>query len=155
MADQPVKGELKVGNSDSIVLRSKGGITPSGWSCEHLPYLVEFDNFGSNRNVGKPSPTPFIWGWDEITWFALLPESERNDWLRYAWKWVRDTDPAGHLQMPGSRVLTPGTRGGARWYWANTRSDACPAGFNTESTIRELWSIPPDDGEKESGTKTD
>jgi hypothetical protein len=135
---QPYKGVLKVGYSDSIFTKSKGGITPSGWSCEHLPYLVEFDNFG-RRNPGKPSKSPFIWGWDEITWFALMPEAERNDWLRYAWKWAAETDPNGHLQMPGSRVLSPGTVDGPRWYWANTRSDACPAGFNTEKTIAELW----------------
>jgi len=136
--DQPHKGVLKVGYADSIFTKSKGGITPSGWSCEHLPYLVEFDNFGRS-NPGKPSKSPFIWGWDEITWFALTSEKERNDWLRYAWKWVKDTDSNGHLQMPGSRIITPGTRDGPRWYWANTRSDACPNGSNTEETIRELW----------------
>src|SRR6266403_2092292 len=75
----------------AIFKRSKGGVTPGGWSCEHLPYLVEFDNFGRS-NPGKPSKSPFIWGWDEITWYALLPEQERNDWLRYAWKWVKDND---------------------------------------------------------------
>jgi hypothetical protein len=136
--DQPFKGVLRVGYADSIFKRSKGGITPSGWSCEHLPYLVEFDNFGRS-NPGKPSKSPFIWGWDEITWFALLPEKERNDWLLYAWNWVKETDPIGHLEMPGSRVMSPGTPDGQRWYWANTRSDACPNGFNTESTIKEIW----------------
>jgi len=140
VADQPHKGVLKVGYSDSIYTKSKGGLTPSGWACDHLPYLVEFDNFG-RRNPGKPGSAPFIWGWDEITWFALLPEKERNDWLRYACKWVRDTDPNGHLQMPGSRLMTPGTPDGARWYWANTRSDACPNGFNTEETIRTIWAM--------------
>ncbi|HWX23067.1 MAG TPA: hypothetical protein VN578_24460 [Candidatus Binatia bacterium] len=138
VADHPYQGVLQVGYADSMFTRSKGGISPSGWSCEHLPYLVEFDNFG-RRNPGKPSRAPFIWGWDEITWFALLPEKERNDWLRYAWKWVAETDPNGHLQMPGSRVISPGTPDGPRWYWANTRSDACPDGSNTEETIRELW----------------
>jgi hypothetical protein len=124
---------------DAVFTKSKGGITPSGWVCEHLRYLVEFDNFVRSRNPGQPGKDPFIWGWDEITWFALMPERERNDWLRYAWKWLRDTDPNGHLQMPGSRVITPGTRDGPRWYWANTRSDACPNGSNTEETIREIW----------------
>ena len=139
VTNQPYRGVLQVGYADSIFQRSKGGVTPSGWSCEHLPYLVEFDNFGSH-NPGKPSQSPFIWGWDEITWFALLPEAERNDWLRYAWNWVRETDPNGHLEMPGSRILSPGRNSdGPRWYWANTRSAACPNGFNTEETIRELW----------------
>jgi hypothetical protein len=139
---QPVKGVLKIGYADSLFQRSKGGITPSGWSCDHLPYLVEFDNFGSN-NPGKSSQAPFIWGWDEITWFALQPETDRNAWLRYAWQWLRDNDPVAHLEMPGSRVLSPGSGGGPRWYWANTNSDACPNGFNTEATIRELWGASP------------
>jgi len=138
VTNQPYKGNLQVGYADSIFKRSKGGITPSGWTCEHLPYLVEFDNFGS-RNPGKPSQSPFIWGWDEITWFALMPEADRNQWLHYAWNWVKDTDPTGHLEMPGSRVLRPGNPDGPRWYWANTRSAACPNGFNTEQTINEIW----------------
>lgn len=136
--DRPHRGVLKVGYADSLFTKSKGGLTPSGWSCEHLPFLVEFDNFGRST-PGQPSKSPFIWGWDEITWFALMPEKERNDWLRYAWQWVKDTDPNGHLQMPGSRVITPGTPDGPRWYWANTRSEACPNGWNTEDTIKELW----------------
>jgi hypothetical protein len=136
--NRPYQGILQTGYADSIFKRSKGGITPSGWSCEHLPYIVEFDNFGSH-NPGKPSASPFIWGWDEITWFALTPEAERNAWLRYAWNWVKDTDPNGHLEMPGSRVLRTGNREGPQWYWANTRSAACPNGFNTEETIKEIW----------------
>jgi hypothetical protein len=138
VTNQPYHGVLQVGYADSIFKRSKGGITPSGWTCEHLPYLVEFDNFGS-RNPGNVSQSPFIWGWDEITWFALMPEAERNQWLRYAWDWVKSTDPAGHLEMPGSRVLRPGNREGPQWYWANSRSAACPQGFNTEETIRDIW----------------
>jgi hypothetical protein len=138
VAGEPYKGVLKVGYSDSIYRRSMGGITPSGWSCEHLPYLVEFDNFGG-RKQGTPVGPPYVWGWDEITWFSLKPEAERAAWLRYAWKWVRETDAAGYLQMPGSRVLTPGTKDGARWYWANTRSEACPEGANTEAVIKDLW----------------
>ena len=125
--DKPFEGVLQVGYADSIYRRSKGGMTPSGWSCEHLPYLVEFDNFGS-RNPGHPSKAPFIWGWDEISWFTLLPESTRDEWLRYAWKWLKDNDPDGHLEMPGSRVARPGNPGGPRWFWANTRSEACPDG---------------------------
>ncbi|HXI72653.1 MAG TPA: hypothetical protein VNN22_20120 [Verrucomicrobiae bacterium] len=140
VTNQPYQGVLQVGYADSIFQRSKGGITPSGWGCDHLPYVVEFDNFGSH-NPGKPSSSPFIWGWDEITWFALMPEAKRNQWLHYAWDWVRKTDPNGHLEMPGSRVLRPGNRTDPQWYWANTRSAACPNGFNTEETIREIWGI--------------
>lgn len=140
VAGQPYKGILETNYADSIYLKSKGGITPSGWSCEHLPYLVEFDNFG-NHNPGKSGNAPFIWGWDEITWFALMPEAERNAWLVYAWNWLKTTDPNGHLEMPGSRVLRPGSRTEPDWFSANTRSAACPSGFNTENTIRKIWGI--------------
>jgi len=142
VAGRPFKGVLQVGYADSLYKRSNGGITPSGWFCDHLPYLVEFDNFGSN-NPGHTSSAPFIWGWDEITWFATQSEADRNDWLRYAWNWVHDNDPIGHVEMPGSRVLSPGSAGGPRWYWANAKSAACPGGFNTEATIRELWGTGP------------
>lgn len=147
VTNQPYKGTLQAGYADSLFLRSQGGITPSGWVCEHLPYLVEFDNFGSH-DPGRPSASPFIWGWDEITWFALMPQAERKEWLRYAWHWVKDTDPNGHLEMPGSRILSPGNREGPHWYWANTRSAACPGGFNTEETIQEIWAADPAPNQK-------
>jgi hypothetical protein len=52
---------------------------------------------------------------------------------------VKKTDSTGHLEMPGSRTLSPGHREGPRWYWANTSSPACPEGFNTEETIKQIW----------------
>ena len=69
--------------------RSKGGITPSGWKCEHLPYLVELDNYGRSKEPGKAGMGVHgVWGWEEITWFSQLPEEARNAWLQYAGKWV-------------------------------------------------------------------
>ncbi len=137
--DKPQEAILKVGFSDGIYGRSKGGETPSGWKCEHLPYLVEIDNFGVSRQPGKPNAGGiWIWGYDEITWFAKQSESYRNDWLRYAWDWVRKTDPNGHLEMPGSRTLrSPGDS--KRWYYANNPSAATPDGFGQEETIRAIW----------------
>src|SRR5207302_6217966 len=46
VSDKPQEAILKVGFSDGIYGRSKGGVTFSGWKCDHLPYLVEIDNFG-------------------------------------------------------------------------------------------------------------
>ena len=46
--EQYMEGILEVGYSDSIFKRSKGAWAPSGWYAESLPYLVEFDNFGTN-----------------------------------------------------------------------------------------------------------
>jgi hypothetical protein len=140
VANEPQKAVLEVGYSDAFYGRSHGGIAPSGWKCEHLPYLVEFDNFGGTRNPGESSqshgPSIFTWGYDEITWFAQQPEAHRNEWLRYAWSWLREHDPNGFLEMPGGRMLTHGDR---NWYFANTKSAASPQGFNQEETIKAIW----------------
>jgi hypothetical protein len=137
--DKPQEAILKVGFSDGIYGKSKGGLTFSGWKCDHLPYLVEIDNFGASRQPGKPNAGGiWIWGYDEITWFAQQPEDYRNQWLKYASDWVKKTDPAAHLQMPGSRTLRS-PLDGKRWYYANTKSAAVPEGFNQEETIREIW----------------
>jgi len=137
--DRPQEAILKVGFSDGIYGRSKGGIAPSGWKCEHLPYLVEIDNWGVSRQPGRARAGGiWIWGYDEITWFAHQSPEYRHQWLRYAWDWVRKTDSNGYLQMPGSRTMTsPLDR--KRWYYANAPSPAVPEGYGDEDTIRAIW----------------
>lgn len=135
----PLHGALRMGFVDGIYGRSKGGITPSGWPTDHLPCLVEFDNYGASEKPGVGGQGHFwVWGWDEITWFAQLPEAARNAWLWYAWKWVRESDPNAYLEMPGSRNLSasPNKR---RWYFANRQSKATPLGSGQEDTIRQIW----------------
>ena len=73
---------------------------------------------------------------------APEPEAYRNDWLRYAWDWVRKTDPAGHLQMPGSRTMRS-PLDGKRWYYANKPSAAVPEGYSQEEAIRAIWAADP------------
>ena len=137
--ERPQEGILKNGFSDSLYGRSKGGLSPGGWKCDHLPYLVEFDNYGRSRKPGEPGMGGcWVWGWDEITWFSQQPESYRNDWLRYAWKWLNEHDPDGYLEMPGYRCLS-GTRNGKRWYYANQPGKTVPEGFGQEETIRAIW----------------
>ena len=130
---------LELGFSDGLYGRSKGGMTPSGWSCEHLPYLVEVDNWGASRHPGAAKQGGvWVWGYDEITWFAHQDGRQRGEWLRYARDWVRRTDPDGHLQMPGGRTLSS-PADGMRWYHANRPSPAVPAGLGDEEAIRAIW----------------
>ncbi len=137
--DKPQEAILKVGFSDGIYGRSKGGTTVSGWKCEHLPYLVEIDNWGVSRQPGQAGAGGiWIWGYDEITWFAHQSRQYRRDWLSYAWDWVRRTDPHGYLQMPGSRTLRS-PRDDLRWYHANNPSPAVPNGMGDEEAIRAIW----------------
>jgi hypothetical protein len=136
---RPRDASLEMGFSDGLYNRSRGGITPSGWSCTHLPYLVEIDNWGVSRRPGEPGQGGiWVWGYDEITWFAHQPRAYRAEWLRYAHDWVRKTDPNGHLQMPGSRTLSS-PQDGMRWYHANRPSEAVPTGSGDEEAIRSIW----------------
>ena len=141
--DQPLEGKLEVGHSDGIYRKSTGAVSPCGWKAESMPYLVEFDNFGIRRN---PEPgianidDHFCWGYDDITWFALQNETYRNKWLWYAFDWLRETDPNGHLQMCVIRMIThPENNKTYRSYFANTQTVACPIGFSQEETIKEIW----------------
>jgi hypothetical protein len=128
---------LQVGFSDGIYGHSKGGVTPSGWKCEHLPYLVELDNWGVSRTPGQAGAGGnWVWGYDEITWFAHQSKQYRADWLQYAWDWVRKTDPNGYLQMPGSRTASSPD---IHWYFANNPSPTVPSGMGDEEAIRAVW----------------
>jgi hypothetical protein len=135
----PQEAILQVGYLDSIFLRSKGGRTYSGWQCEHLPYLVELDNYGASKHPGEPGQgNDWVWGYDEISWFANQSREYRSEWLRYAWNWVRKTDPDGYLEMPGSRTETSPLND-RRWYFANAPSSAVPEGLGDEEAIRAIW----------------
>ena len=137
--DHPQEAILQVGNLDSIFLRSKGGRTYSGWQCEHLPYLAELDNWGASRHPGEAGQGgDWVWGYDEISWFANQSKQDRSQWLRYAWDWVRKTDPNGYLEMPGSRTETSPLNH-HRWYFANAPSAAVPDGLDDEEAIRAIW----------------
>ncbi len=137
--DKPQEAILKIGFSDGLYGRSKGGLTFSGWTCDHLPYLVELDNYGVSRHPGKPNEKGefnWVWGYDEITWFTHQPQAYRAGWLQYAWDWVRKADTNAYLEMPGSRTaVSPDTR----WYFANNPSPAVPTGLGDEQAIRAVW----------------
>jgi len=138
--EKPQEAILQVGFTDAIYGRSKGGKTFSGWVCEHLPYIVEFDNYGRSNHPGQPNAQGgsflWIWGYDEITWFGLQSKEYRAKWLQYAWDWVRNTDTNGYLEMPGGRTASSAEM---RWYFANNPSDACPTGRGDEPAIRAVW----------------
>ena len=124
--------------------RSGSGITPSGWSTTRLPFLVHLDNRGFSGKAGTPGlGGSWTWGWDEISWFANQPEAYRNEFLGYADNYISTMWPkyAGHLEMPGIRVITPAINGTSN-YFANS-STFYFLGFNQEETIRQIWELNP------------
>lgn len=137
--EKPYESQLEVNHLDALYNKSEGCLSPSGWACDHLPYLVEFDNYGRGQSPNVADTTShFVWGWDEISWFAQQPEPYRNRWLTYAHQWIKQTDRNGHLEMPGCRMIScPNQTEGS--YRANTQSAACPLGYSQEETIKSLW----------------
>ena len=137
--DQPPKGSSRSATRTPFSPGARAASPPAAGPANTCPSWSSSTTSAAATRASEQRHV-FIWGYDEITWFSVLPEAERNEWLHYAWKWIRDNDPNGHLEMPGSRVISPARHGGGpRWYWANTRSDACPDGSNTEETIKEIW----------------
>lgn len=106
IVEEPQKCELSRRYLDSVYDKRKRGITPSGWTTDALPYLIEIDNGGIGPNPGEPSLNSYMaWNYDEITWLALQPEEYRNEWIRYAWNWIRENAPHAYFQFPTRRMI--------------------------------------------------
>ncbi|WP_375416334.1 hypothetical protein [uncultured Hymenobacter sp.] len=94
------------GPTDAIYRLSRGGRAPGGWLVRQQPALVELDNWGPAARPGQPGQWPWLWGLDEISWFATQPSTYRDLWLVYAVAWLRQLDPNTYLEMPGLRGVT-------------------------------------------------
>ncbi|MFC5406266.1 hypothetical protein [Cohnella soli] len=146
----------QTGEKLALVLEgfSEGGVTPSGWSCDTLPMLMELDNWGG-KFFSESDGFPYErrawkewWGYDQIAWFASQDPESRNHFLAYAFKWTAVNNIHAYLQMPIRRTLgscqisMPASGGGegvTDCYQANQASTGCPFGFGQEETIKKIW----------------
>ena len=70
------------GNSLQWIGRSDGGEHPLGFTIAHNITILEFDNYGGNGNHDVPTSGTFhVWGYDDITWFAVQPDWYRNQFM--------------------------------------------------------------------------
>lgn len=133
------EAKLEIGYLDSILGKTIAGTTPSGWYAARLPYLLEFDNFGTSTHPGIPAQDHFVWGYDEISWLGLVSEDYARQVVGELVAFMEKTDPVGYIQMPGCRVTATPYKSGYYSYLCNTKSPACPTGRNLETTIKDLW----------------
>ena len=40
-----------------------------------------------------------------VLWFVRQPEAYRNEWLRYGWNWLKETDRNGFPGMPAFQTI--------------------------------------------------
>lgn len=136
----PQRCELIMGWGNSLYGRSMGGETHSGWKTDSLPYFVEIDNYGCQpKELLNTQVDYYPWGYDECSWFAQQPKWYRREWLEYADRWVRENDPAGYVEMLGTRgvsVWDPDAPDGTHREFYYVNSDA----FQDAEIVFDIWS---------------
>ncbi|MEN6307010.1 MAG: hypothetical protein ABFD91_04570 [Anaerohalosphaeraceae bacterium] len=143
VAGHPGEAILEAGYADSVYGDSTGGINPSGWSCDHQPYTVHFDNISGaysadhTTNVG----TPWVWNWDESAWFSHQTETYRNNWLWYASKWLKTNDPNGYICMSGLKICQDPLNfdDNLEWTYKAYTYTGSNHGMNQQETIKAIW----------------
>jgi hypothetical protein len=143
VAGHPGEAVLDASYQDSIYGKSLGGISPSGWTCTHMPYLVHFDNTSGKCSDDHTvnSVTPWVWNWDESAWFAHQSELYRNNWLWYAYNWIRTNDNNGYICMSGRKICQDPVNFDGYLSWMYKADTYVPLnyGFNQEETIKAIW----------------
>jgi len=133
---------------------SEGGENPNGWSGEQMPYLMEYDNWCGREYDDKSKFTRHQlalmqwWGYDQIAYFANLPEDQRNHFIEYTYRWTQVNNPHAFFEVPFRRTLGNAPvqfdKGLNRNYQLNNPSEGCPMGFGQEDIVKACW----DDGDR-------
>jgi hypothetical protein len=126
-----------------IVRRGDGSETYFGWACEHLPYLLEIDNYGSsNWQTMNERNVWFPWGYDQITWWGYaLTKQQRDEYIRYFHYRLRFLDSNGFFQVPVVRDLAlPYIKGDIvpKTYFAHAKFSRNYAHGNQEDVITQF-----------------
>ncbi len=113
------------------------GTSPSGWTAEKYPYLVEFDNDGGDNNDHTIAKNR--WGYDEISWFANQPQWYRHQFLKDVVNQVEGLENNGHVALPGRRTAYLSFIH-SRLYYVMNDAKHYENGFSDEAAIKEIFS---------------
>ncbi|MBQ8303367.1 MAG: hypothetical protein IJX79_05845 [Clostridia bacterium] len=114
--------DLKV---DTPYKNAVSGKSPSGWTTNNYPFLLEFDNY-------DPKSGHAVYYYDEISWIASQPDSYRRSFFTEVRKMVSNIDKRGHVALPGSRTTSSAKN--FSWYNMNNKN-YCNNGFSDEDAI--------------------
>lgn len=123
--------------SDAVYQKGITGNSPSGYFLSEYPYMVEFDNWGVNKELLNQS-TAYIWGYDEIGWWAFQPRWYRHEFVEYLLNTIDSFDENGHLALAGCRYMSlmPDSQRAGN-YHCNDKTKFS-LGFSDEAFYKEL-----------------
>ncbi len=128
--NKPTDVQVQIGaDKDSPYKKGIKGTSPSGWTTNNYPYLVEFDNWG-----GKTGENTY----DEISWFANQTKSYRHDVLMHLAKMVNGFNENGHITMPGHRTAYLESEKKQSYYRCNS-TKFCENGLDDEDAIIAVY----------------
>lgn len=111
------------------------GTSPSGWSTDKYPYLVEFDNFGSFGDHVKKEKR---FGYDEISWYVNQPQWYRHQTLEKIKKQVTGFNNNGHFAIPGRRTAYI-LKENRQSIYAMNDAQFYSKGFSDEAAVKEIF----------------
>lgn len=127
------------GVGNAVYKKNIKGTSPSGWTTDKYPYLVEVDNWGISSQKYLDKASSYIWGYDEITWFAMQPQWYRQKFIEDLTKQIDSFNENGHLAIPGKRWIgvVPGGNGSSCYFAASKTGNVNY--YGDLEFYRDLW----------------
>lgn len=130
--NKPTDVTFRIGSSaDSPYKKNIKGTSPSGWTTDNYPYLVEYDNWGGLTGENT---------YDEISWYANQPQSYRHEVLKHFVRTVESFNENGHVTMPGHRTAYLLSEKKQSYYRCNDKKFA-ENGQGDEQAIIEAYKL--------------
>ena len=133
----PQKCEISLnGDAKALYTGTVKGKSPSGWTTNNYPYLVEWDNDGGDKSDHTKMANR--WGYDEISWIANQPQWYRHQFMKDVTAQVKGFKNNGHVVLPGRRTAhILGTAGQS--YYVMNDAKYYEDGFSDEQGIINAW----------------
>jgi len=135
--ENPQRCVLKANYWKSVYQSGISGTSPSGWYAERYPYLVEFDNYGGKLGDTSKKDS-YVWGLDEISWYASQPQWYRREFMQYAIDKINSFEENGHVAFVGYRGGQYNSMLGEKQQYYANGSDFCKLGQNDEEFIKAI-----------------